>query len=194
MVICMTGKGKRAINTEYIGFCGWDKILSTTNTLDQTTKSLFATIFETGGRATEVLSLRKTQFQEIENRGIVLIRGMKVLKHGKPAARTFPIRMDDKLYQPMMEAVRESKDYLFPYKYRWLYNRIAGINKYEGQTFGEWFPHRIRAERASQLVVDNGFGVIDLMGFFNWKNSEMPTFYAKLSPEDLIRKMLEGKI
>jgi len=193
----MTGQGKRAINEgNYIGFCGWDKVLSTTNTLPQTTQSLFATIFETGGRATEVLSLQGRNFQELDSRGIVLVRGMKVLKHRKVASRTFPIRMDDKLYEPMMRVVRETgeNDYLFPYKYRWLYNRIAGINKYPDKSFGEWFPHRVRAERASQLVVDQGFGVIDLMGFFNWKNSEMPTFYAKLSPEDLIRKMLVGKL
>lgn len=58
----------------------------------------------------------------------------------------------------------------------------------------EWWPHRFRAERASQLAVEKDFGVIELMKWFGWTSEPMATHYAKMSVKDLVEKMSRGEM
>ena len=192
----MTGAGKRGVRSskDFKGFCGWSKIESVMldPSLKQSTKDLFTTIFLTGGRATEVLSLHKDNFNLSNiDRGYIVVERMKVLKHEEDAERTFPIRLSEPISNRLINLLNHTDGLLFPYSYSWLYKYISTINKYADRNFGEWFPHRLRAERASQLLQDYKFGVFELMSFFAWKTSDMPTWYASLSPDALIKLMME---
>jgi hypothetical protein len=167
------------------------------DSLDQTTRSLVATTFETGGRATEVLSLTPEQFEPQESRGIVMVHRMVVKKRrDKVKDRTFPILLSDPLTEYMLDRVKhtEKGEKVFPYGYAWMYKKIRDIQKPEKALHGPWWTHRLRAERATQLVIDQGFSVIDLMRWFGWKRPDMPTFYANLSPEDLVNKIRMGEV
>lgn len=196
----MTGTGKRGVRTskDFKGFCGWKKIESimVDQTVRESSKDLFTTIFLTGGRASEVLSLRKNNFNLNHlDKGYIVVERMKVLKNDEDAERTFPIRLSEPVTERLLKLLDATEGALFPYSYSWLYKWISTINKYEGRNFGEWFPHRLRAERASQLLQDYKFGVFELMSFFGWKTSDMPTWYASLSPDALIKLMMEkGKL
>lgn len=190
----MTGEGKRTIKKDFYRFCGWGVLETTANNLSFLTRALFCTLFCTGGRATEVLSLKPEQFDLRDK--LVMISRMKVLKRRRDWDRTFPVRLSNPLVQPMLDRVKETREgeRIFPYKYHWLYQRIRDIEKPDGANYGPWWPHRIRAERATQLVVDRGFNTHFLLQFFGWGKPEMAAFYVTLTPQELIDKMLEGEL
>ena len=158
-------------------------------------RALIATLFLTGGRASEVLTLKAGQF--INRKKHIVIQGMLVLKQRKEENkfRQVPILKNEPLTDTMLawvKRVREIQpkvghDHLFPYKYDWLYQRVTKIDK-------EWWPHRFRAERASQLAVEKEFGVIELMKWFGWAKEDMATHYAKMNVTDLVRKMSRGEM
>ncbi len=189
----MTGKGRRTIKDDFYRFCGWDVLKSIIDKVDYLTGALFSTIFCTGGRATEVLSLRPEQFDLRDK--LIIVNRMKVLKRRKDWERTFPIRLSNPLVQSMLDRVEETREgeRIFPYKYDWLYKRIRDIGKPDDATHGPWWPQRIRAERATQLVVDRGLNTHFLLKFFGWARPEMAVFYVNLTPQELIDKMLEGE-
>jgi integrase len=189
---------KRSVENNFDSWCGIDRLLSIINRLGETTKSLFCVTYETGGRAMEVLSLRPEQFKVDKKQGIVTVQRMMVekLRKSKDKTRTFPILLSSPLIEPILDVVNNTKigEPLFPYGYAWMYKRIRNIEKEEGDTHGPWWCHRIRAEKASSLVVEHNFGVIELMDYFGWKRVDTPRFYAKLSPQDLINKILKGEV
>ena len=163
-------------------FCGW-------NTLEGLVKSsrreivgsLIATLFETGCRVSEALLLNPKQF-EVEEEW-VMVYGAPVLKKGKvdprSKLRNIPIPIDEPLVPYMIDWVDKCKTKkLFPRSRIWAYRQIRKVDP-------EWWPHRFRAERATQLVVEYGFNVPKLMRWFNWSDTKTPTNYVKLSVEDL---------
>jgi integrase len=185
------------VENDFLNFVGWDQLTSMVNNLDPITRSLVATIFETGGRATEVLSLKPEQFDIQEDRGIVMIQRMIVKKRrDKVRDRTFPILLSDPLMPKMLEHVKQTSpgQPLFSNGYDWMYKKIRDIEKPLKAKHGPWWIHRFRAERATQLVVDQGFGVTELMQWFGWKRPDMPSFYVRLSPEDLVNKIRKGEL
>lgn len=112
-----------------------------------------------------------------------------------PVFRDIPIPKHEKLVPTMMGYVRDradsySKDTsLFlndltgkPYSRISAYRFIADTNPY-------WWPHRVRSERATQLRVDYGYDVLDLMKFFNWSSPDMATRYVRLDIGDIEKKM-----
>jgi hypothetical protein len=181
--------------------------------------ALRATIFETGGRAEEVLSLKPIQFEigedfvfDVDPDGVtrrnrirvIYVNGMLVLKLRQRGSRRFPIRGDEPLVDVMLDwAMQRQKqiengeslpwsdperfEYLFPYKYNWLY-------KYVTKDSPMWWPHRLRAEKASQLAVEYGYDVIQLMQWFGWKRMETPLKYARMNVTDLVKEMSRGLI
>lgn len=173
-----------------------DDLLLMVNTLPQTTKELFCVAYETGGRANEVLSLKPEQFQVDKKQGVVVINRMMVEKLRNKGDRTFPIKLGSPYTTTVMELVNKTKkgEPLFEFGYDWMYNKIRNINKEENDTHGDWWCHRIRAEKASSLVIDYGFDVFSLMKFFGWKRMDIPAFYVRLSPQDLINKILKGEV
>jgi len=87
-------------------------------------KALVATLFLTGGMISEVLMLKKENF-DFENErtkriNAFLVRNMRVTMYrherGKPrfVTRTFPIFYDEPLVQYLLEWLPEVDDYLFP--------------------------------------------------------------------------------
>ena len=187
-----THKYKRRSTMSISHFCGWDTLLnlirSCPNILLQ---GLIATLFETGGRATEVLSLTTNQF--VDKGTYIVVRGMLVLKQRKleNTYRQVAMMKYEPLVEPMMDWVKQCREIglekLFDYKYDWLYKKVREINK-------DWWPHRFRGERASQLAVEKDFGVIELMKWFGWTSERMATHYAKMSVKDLVEKMSRGEM
>ena len=176
---------------------------------------------ETGGRASEILTLRPEQFDRLDN--YVMVRRMKVLKHKekkylknpdgspqidekgrrkyiwvpKPVDRNFPLPYDDPLLNPLLEwvdSIPRGKP-LFDFKYDKLYRIIRDLQKPDHPDIkhGPWWPHRFRGERATQLVIEKKLTVLDLMNFFGWARQDMPAFYVGLSAEDLVRKIVGGQ-
>lgn len=145
-------------------------------------KGLIATLFETGGRISEVLELTKDHFQV--NGEFVRLYGIPVLKKGKNARpidrmRNIPIRLDDPLTAPMLEWLEKADgDKLFPRSRIWAWQEIQKVSD-------SWWPHRFRIERATQLVIECGYNVPLLMRFFNWSDTKTPTNYVRLDITDL---------
>ena len=236
-VVVRGGYNRRCINPTkgkpFAGFAGWDYLAQSVEDVDEDTKALFGTLFETGTRGSECLMLEPKMF--VKHPDYVMVVNAPVLKHRvklrdangmlqfrkdkdgkflrgkdglglpiwerKDTWRTFPIPLSDTLAAPMMDWVESHKGdkYLFggldkPIYYRWLYSRIASIGKPKDASFGEWFPHRLRAERACELIMEKGFDIFSLMGWFGWSRSETPLFYAKIAPMDLVRLVLKGEI
>jgi integrase len=189
---------RRSIRHNFFKRLEPDELLSTMNRLDQMTKRLFATTYETGGRAQEVLSLKPEQFTVDNNIGIVIVNRMLVekLRDVEDKSRTFPVLLSSPYTKVMMEAVNDTEmgERIFPYGRHWMYKKFCAIDREEGEKHGPWWIHRVRAEKATSLVLDHGFGVLELMKFFNMQKTETPTFYAKLSPQDLINKILKGEV
>lgn len=131
--------------------------------------------------------------------------GNPILKNGKrtytfeskEGYRTFPIRKDEPLSTELIDYVKKTpndNDVLFPYTYGQIYYRIAMIqNTLPGGTRpdwynfkGPWWPHRIRSERACQLIRDLHYDIFRLKKWFGWSSSQMPELYGGMVPMDLI--------
>jgi len=183
-----THEYKRRSTRSISYFCGWKSLLGLLGKCTiEIERALIATLFETGGRASEVLSLRSDQF--VDKGTYILILGMPVLKQKDPEKqrRNVPMLKSEPLINPMMEWVKERDGLLFPYKYDWLYKRVRLINR-------EWWPHRFRGERASQLAIEKDFTVPQLMKWFGWSREQTPTRYVRMSVKDLVEKMSRGEI
>lgn len=55
-----------------------------------------------------------------------------------------------------------------------------------------WWPHRYRAERATQLVVEYDFDTYRLLRFFGWSSAEITLRYVRLSTRDVLDRMWKG--
>ena len=199
---------RRSIKKDFLSFCGWDVLLELVEDLDPLPRALVAFLFETGGRASEILTLKHNQI-DTQDPEILMVRRMKVLKHRKDMDRTFPIWRQDPLVAPMLEYInqRPRDSPIFPFSYSKLYKIIRDLQKplfeqKQGVKLGErgegvvkhgpWYPHRFRAERASQLVVEKNFSVFELMKWFGWTRSDTPTFYVGLNEKVMRNKIIGG--
>ncbi len=165
-------------------FCGWAELRRLIEKCEtDIERALVATLFLTGSRATEILTLTCKQFTERTKS--ILIEGVTVLKQ-KEAANSYrqvliwKTDQNQFLVEHMMkwvEHIGEGK--LFWFKYDKLYKIIINIDK-------TWYPHRFRAERASQLATKTGIKtILLLMKWFGWTSEKMPAHYAKMSIDTL---------
>ena len=167
-------------------FCGWGTLASLVKKAPSVkVGALIATLFETGCRISELLQLKADQF-EIED-GWIMVYGAPVLKKGKASEaekrRNIPIPRTEPLVSVMTDFVEKSKTKkLFSKSRIWAWRKIK-------ETDPGWWPHRLRTERATQLVVEYGFNVPKLMRWFNWSTLKTPTSYVRLSVEDLKNSM-----
>lgn len=184
-------------------FCGWDYLADlvekTDNTRDQ---ALIAFLFETGGRVKEVLSLEKRHFRFEGNYIIVL--AMPVIKRyekidkyqdeegktrwvtkRKEGYRTFPIHIKEPLVPYLTDWLEQKDKKLF---------RIGRVRVYQIITKLEpkIYPHWFRAQRASQLALEYGLTVHELVDFFNWKNLEIAIHYSRMGWKGLATKMVRA--
>jgi integrase len=74
------------------------------------------------------------------------------------------------------------------------YNRAYRIIKKAGEKIGEDFPpHRLRAERATQLVLEYGFDDHELTEWFHWKSPVVAHEYTTLAPK-IMEKMFRSSL
>jgi hypothetical protein len=85
-------------------------------------------------------------------------------------------------------------DVLIPMSYNQMYYRMCKVGVpqvgFGGNGWntrkGEFWLHRLRSERACQLVVDYSYDVFRLQRFFGWSSPDMPFEYIQMNPKDLI--------
>jgi len=196
---------KHAATKEVIEFCGWNFLLE----LVESTKSEFhqglvATLFETGGRISEVLSLTKRNFDFNAHPELIIVRKMPILKRFQKVGerkdgkwitvkvkefRTFPILKREPLVPYMTKWVK-----LCPYNKLFPITRVTAylIVKRLGKKLGvEIYPHWFRAQRACQLAEEYGFDVYSLREFFGWRSrkTDIAERYASLGWRGLARRM-----
>lgn len=182
-------------------FCGWDYLLKLVEKCRcERDRALISALFETGGRVSEVLQLRKDNF--VVQNPFLVVKAMPVLKRykkigeykdkdgktrwrteGKIAYRTFPIHMKEPLCKPLL-------DYIIKIEEGKLFN-IGRIQAYRivRRLDKNIFPHWFRAQRASQLALEYGFNIHELIDFFNWKSLQTATHYSRMGWKGLANKM-----
>lgn len=173
--------------TSVTHFCGWPQLFLMMSKFDKPIKgALFATLFQSGARISEALDFHSDMFKRVETPEgpQIIIYGAKVLKKHEPTIRNIPIPLHEKLVAPMMNWVEEKNGFLF-----------SGVTREQAywwlvRTDPTWWLHRIRSERATQLVLEYGFTVADLMKFFNWSNPKEAIDYVRLSVGDIGKKMM----
>lgn len=201
-------KQRHSVEIDVQKFCGWDYLLDLVNRAKSfRDKALIATLFETGGRVSEVLMLKKLNFV-LSNPEIILVENMPIVKRHKKvgeyidrkgkkrwktekyiAYRTFPIRTGEPLVPYMKKWVLQLKlpeQLLFDLSRVRVFQIIKALDK-------NLYPHWFRAQRASQLTHDYGYRYrFDLdaqLDWFKWKHIETAKRYAKMGWESLAERM-----
>lgn len=203
-------------------FCGWRiflDLIEACNDKDRYTpyhfpycserdKALISAAFETGGRISEVLKLRKKMFTISDE--WVLVENMPLLKRFKkrkildketeetitvtkpiPTTRDFVFRRSEPLSEFVVAWIDQRNDYLFPSYRKSRFPHIHPTRAYEIVTElakkinYEMWPHRIRSERASQLGREYKWSLEKIMRFFGWKTTSMAIRYAHAGIEDM---------
>jgi len=241
-------------------FCGWPALKKLISYLDvPIQKTFFVTTFQSGGRVSEVLLLKKENFNVLPDDGVVKVSGMRCLKRYRKIDRyidckgharwhtelkyelrkTFAIDRSEPftpILERHLESITDPENYLFPTSQRhgkqflkthvsdeslkvngqvpysrvWAYQIIRSINdnlprdlkgklgllkpqldekgkkiKDELHLWLHWF----RSQRASQLVADYNFDVLDLVKYFTWLDLATATRYANKGWRGLTAKM-----
>ena len=188
------------------GFVGWDKIKEILSTLEDELLWVFVGLFSTGCRASELRQIRCDQIDLDFSKDQVQLSNIYVSKWRKElGSRTFYLNKSEPTYPYLEAIVSHTPDGypVFPFSYNQIYYRVAQIeapqfNKESGARRtdwthykGSWWPHRIRAEKACQLIVDYRLSSFALKRWFGWKTDNMPTFYGDMLPLDIADMMLE---
>jgi len=205
---------RRSVDADVEEFAGWPTLLRLVEAAEKPRDRAFlATLFETGGRVSETLALRRDNFDVITEEGVIVVKGMPLLKRFRKLSeytdedgvtrwetetleatrRPFPILMAEPLAPIVVEWVEASEGLLFPSPRRpgplsrfWAYKLIKKISE---ETGVPCWPHWFRSQRASQLVADYGFEVIDLVDYFSWRKSDIALTYARRGWRGLASKM-----
>lgn len=171
-------------------FCGWPELVKYYKKCSNPeVAGLFATLFETGCRISEALQLRRDMFR-VEDEWITVYR-VPVLKKKQDAPigdryRNIPIHKAEPLARYMMQYVESlERELLFTKTRQWAWYNIVSVDQ-------RWWCHRIRSERATQLHVEYGYEVPELMKFFNWSEAKEALEYVKLDPQDLKDRTLKA--
>jgi integrase len=191
----------RSVERDVQGFCGWEFLLRIREACGRPVdKALIAALFETGGRVSEVLQLKKSNF--VDRGEFLVVDSMPVLKKKEKSYRTFPIPKWEPLTKDIEDYlnsyVEKEGDRLFPFNrvnaffiIRQIGGRLGDVkipfsNIYANQLYPHWF----RAMRATQLKSEYDFDAIALASFFGWKLPQfgVMTVYSKLSWEELSRR------
>jgi site-specific recombinase XerD len=196
---------QRGVDKDVFGFCGWSYLLALTHVcINRLESALISSLFETGGRVSEVITLESSSFHFNRHRDprIVVIE-MSVSKRRKgPNRRVFPIRSDEPLAPYMLNYARNVNGKLFDLSRVSVFNIVRRVGQrlaknrvhpdFSAIKSHQLYPHWFRAQRASQLRADYGFDSADLKDFFYWtRREEMPSVYSRLSWEQLAEKMLK---
>jgi len=127
-----------------------------------------------------------------EYRGNILVSGMAVEKKyeyhtdgGRRVTkkldyiRNFPINKDEALVEPWLDELQYVREDLFSRSRQWAWEKIVEVDP-------NWWPHRFRSERASQLVKDYKWNVPQLLQWFGWSSVKEASSYVRLNIDDLM--------
>jgi hypothetical protein len=142
---------------EWVGYDSMSKLVDILE--GKRERAFLSTLFLTGGRVTEVLSLGKNNFEVRKNEGLIIVRGMKLLKRYRKveekrdstgtkwiterldeARKPFPILLNEPMVPIMLAWLEASKgELLFPSPYKkeenrplsraWAYGLIRNLDK-----------------------------------------------------------------
>jgi len=185
---------RHSVERDVKEFCGWDRLSEIVEKIGELEtpypskmlQALIATLFETGGRVSEVLKLRRGNFDLGSDSSLAIVKAMPVLKR-KPETstdRTIPIKRSDPLW-PYIEAWLEDKkpdDILFDISRSKVWGLLKEIDE-------ELYPHWFRAQRASQLAFEYGWDASRLSEFFAWKHFPTALKYARRGYKGLAEEM-----
>lgn len=165
-------------------------------------KLLILTLFKTGGRVSEVLSLSKEDIDLSLSQHSAIVK-IKVLKKEAGLMRSIPVLKAEPLSNEWLQLLETLKTYrqhyLFtawgrhkPMDRRTAYTSVRQIGEDAGVRVSD---HWFRGMRASQLVDDYQFEPYDLRQFFKWtrKKEDMAERYASMSWRGLERRMIESR-
>lgn len=168
---------------EFTGFVGWKKFVDIVERLESPTLELFLSLFFCGSRANELLLARKLNFKITKETLDVVslpvfkkLRGKRFNRDRVWKFRHFTINRAEpttNIFVDFIESKKEQEQ-LFDFSYNNLYYLITHVDE------NQFWPHRLRAERASQLVEDYNANTHMLKNYFNWSRDETPNFYVKL--------------
>ena len=188
------------------GFIGWDKVENILSSLDDELLWVFVGLLSTGCRAGELCKIRRDQINLDFSKDQVQLSNVYVSKwRNKVGSRTFYLNKSEPTYPYFETIVSHTPEGspVFPFTYNQIYYRVAQIeaptfNKESGARRtdwthykGGWWPHRIRAEKACQLIVDYRLSSFALKKWFGWRTDNMPTFYGDMLPLDVADMMLK---
>ena len=202
---------RRSVFRDVEEFPGWGTLMELIEACETPLERAFvATLFETGGRVSEALQLEAHHFEINGEAGVVVVRGMPRLKvfrkvgelHGggwetlpvDATRRSFPVLLAEPLAPIMVEWVERAEGLLFPSPRRpgkplsraWAY-KLAG--RLEEATHVPCWPHAFRSWRASQLVQDYNFQVLDLVDYFSWQKPDQALTYSRRGWSGLLDRM-----
>lgn len=181
-------------------------------------KLLVLCLFKTGGRVSEVLSLRKEHFDFKASRLSIVVRDMMVLKkfkldrdeNGKPIRgtskaiptfRTFPILKDEMLSEELTYLVHNhNKGLLFHYAHnrdapltrQLAWHRVKDVGEEAGLNISD---HWFRGQRDAQIKREYLMRGEPLDEWFGWtkESGRMQAKYGAIGWEGLELEMLVGR-
>ena len=202
---------RRAVSRDVEEFVGWGTLLRIVEACETPLEKAFiATLFSTGARVSECLQLTRDMFEEIPEEGLIICRGAPLLKRYKKVEelpgggwetetveayrRPFPLILQEPLMPLVADWIKEAHGYLFPSPRRpgkplsraWAF-KVCG--RLQAATGIDIWPHWFRSQRASQLVSDYQFELLDLLDFFSWDKVDTAITYTRRGPWGLARKM-----
>jgi hypothetical protein len=221
-------------------FCGWKPLRQLVeHAAPGRNRAFLSALFETGGRAQEVLGLKVSNFTIMQQEQLMRVKDMRLEKRYKKTdsykdeqgkqrwhtkqivavRKTFPVMLKEPLAQILLDYMNGKEGYLFashdkrrvglPMSRSWAYKEILFIDSFlpeplkeslglnqpfikEGKTIADkihlWL-HWFRSQRASQLVEDYGYELMDLLNWFTWEDEKTALRYAKKGWIGLAKKM-----
>ena len=176
---------------------GWQRMLTYYNgSPSQLHKNIFTTIFETGGRVSEVIELKPDMF--VWNDEAIKVVGMIVKKHRKHKRRDFLIKIEDNLLaKDLISFVSSCKTkFLFPkgepFTGRIIFDQHTSTTRIYLKVLeisGDLWPHYLRAQRASFNVFVRKMNLFQLMDWFKWKGTDTPAHYINQTLEGMAKQM-----
>lgn len=176
------------------GFLGWNWI---ENQLDkyrgqkaQRNRALFLTIFKTGGRINEVLSLKRSNITQDEDY-IIVVNMMK--EKDSEYETYFPLKIPKKepLNKEWVDWINQSRSWLFPSSKK-DDKPLSYIRAYQIITKRGTYPHFLRSQRSSMEIAYYKIKARDLVDSRQWKTDRMVKVYASAEARQQIHdQMLE---
>lgn len=177
-----------------LGFLGWkwiEKQLAKYTTVKRLrNRALFLTYFKTGGRACEVLELKRSMFTQDKDY-IIIQEMMKEKDKDRSTYQPIKIPKQEPLNEEWITWINTQKNYIFPspqnrdkpIKYVTAYKIIAKTGTY---------PHFLRSQRSSMEIRYYKIDPSQLVSLRQWKTDKMVWVYASAETRQQAQeKMLE---